>query len=131
MARQVTLGLSLAVLAIVACGGDKPTPVVANHVEAKPRCGADADDMPKDARSKMAHMQVDVRKCYQMGTGAADSDVKVEVTIAETGKVRDVRVVGAAPHASAIDCLKKTLQTVTFAKFCGADIAVRWTYALR
>lgn len=128
MVRTVTIALMLVAFG---CGADKPQPVAAKPAEAKPRCAADADEMPKDARAKMAWMQGDVRKCYQMGTGAADSDVKVEVTIAETGRVRDVRVVGAAPHPSAMECLKKTLQAAKFAKFCGPDIAVRWTYALR
>ena len=114
------------------CGSPQPAPTVASKPVAKgPRCAADADDMPKDARGKMASMQGDVRKCYQMGTGAADADVQVEVSVAESGEVRDVRVLGTAPHPSAVECLKKTLRSAKFAKFCGADIAISWTYALR
>jgi hypothetical protein len=130
MVRQVAL-LAVTAGLLGACGSEPPPKPVAKPVDKKgPRCAPDAADSPEDARAKMASVQGDVRKCYQLGTGT-ESDVKVEVTVAETGKVRNVRVVGAAPHASARTCLEKTLRSVAFSKFCGADVTIAWTYALR
>ncbi len=123
--------LAWVALTLVACASEPPPKPVAAPAPAGPRCSPEADDMPKDAKPRMASMQGAVRKCYQLGTGAGDSDVKVEVTVRESGEVRDVRVLGVAPHPSAAECLKKTLQSAKFAKFCGSDIAIRWTYALR
>jgi hypothetical protein len=123
--------LALLVIGSIGCASEPPPKPVAKPVATGPRCAPDADDMPKDAKPKMAYMQGAVRKCYQLNTGGGDSDVKVEVTVRESGEVRDVRVLGAAPHPSAADCLKKTLAGAKFAKFCGSDIAIRWTYALR
>lgn len=126
MVRQVVLAML-----VMACAGPAPAKVESKPVEKGPRCPADADDMPKDARDKMASVQAQVRKCYQLASGAADADVKVEIDVAETGKVRDVRVLGSAPHPSSVECLRKTLKSLSFAKFCGADVAISWTYALR
>lgn len=118
-------------LALLGCASEPPPKPVAKKAPEGPRCAPDADDMPRDAKPRMASLQGAVRKCYQLGTGGGDSDVKVEVTVRESGEVRDVKVIGAAPHPSAADCLKKTLHSARFAKFCGSDIAIRWTYALR
>lgn len=114
------------------CAASAPPPKMETGAkEPGPRCPPGSEEMPKDARDKMASLQGAVRKCYQLGTGAGESDVKVEVSVRESGEVRDVTVLGAAPHPSSVECLKKTLRKAKFAKFCGADVSISWTYALR
>jgi hypothetical protein len=127
-----SIALALLVLTSACGGAAKPTETktAAKH-EKKPKCPAGSDDMPKDARGKMAEMQAAVRKCYSLGIGGGDADVKVEVTVGESGEVRDTKVMGASGHPTAVECLKKTLHSAKFAKFCGPDVSISWTYALR
>lgn len=118
-----------------ACGGGAPdatppTTKTAKH-EKKPKCPGGSDDMPRDAREKMASMQAAVRKCYSLGIGGGEADVKVEVTVTESGEVRDTKVLGASGHPTAVKCLEKTLHGAKFGKFCGPDVSISWTYALR
>ncbi len=87
--------------------------------------------MPKNAREKMTGMQAAVRQCYTLGIGGTEADVKVEVTVEQSGEVRDAKVIGASGHPTALDCLKKTMHGAKFAKFCGPDVSISWTYALR
>ncbi len=115
------------------CGGSaqKAEPgTVAKH-EAKPKCPAGSEDMPNDAREKMASMQAAVRKCYTLGIGGAETDVKVEVAVAASGEVRETKVFGGSGQETAVECLKKTLHGAKFGKFCGPDVSISWTYALR
>lgn len=131
MHRALVLGL----FAICSsCGGttSAPTPVAATSPpEKKTKCPPGSDDMPKDARDKMSAMQGAVRKCYTLGIGGAETDVKIEVTVGQSGEVRDARVIGTSGHPTALDCLKKTMHGTKFAKFCGPDVSISWTYALR
>jgi hypothetical protein len=125
---------TLFILALtIGCGGSAVAPnepKVAKH-EAKPKCPPGADEMPKDAREKMGSMQAAVRKCYTLGIGGGEADVKVEVTVSQSGEVRETKVMGANGHPTAVECLKKTMHEARFAKFCGQDVAISWTYALR
>lgn len=131
MRFAVALVLPLVSL-VCSCGAPRETPVTHAAPSAKPKCAPGSDDMPSDARAKMAGMQGAVRKCYSLGVGGGgETDVKVEVTVAESGKVRDAKVVGASGHPTAVECLKKTLSGAHFTKFCGPDVSISWTYALR
>jgi hypothetical protein len=128
--------LALVLFAVgCSCGGGRessgpPRHAAKAHV-AKPKCPAGADDMPHDARAKMGTLQAAVRKCYTLGIGGSEADVKVEVTVTQSGAVRDAKVMGAGGHPTAVECLKKTLHGAKFAKFCGPDVSISWTYALR
>ena len=81
----------------------------------------------------MTSMQADVRRCFTLGTpGKSESTVKVEVVVAETGEVRDAHVVGdGGGHEAAVACMVKAFKGTKFSKFCGDDVAIAWTYALR
>lgn len=79
----------------------------------------------------MTAMQADLRRCWTLGTGKGDSEVQVQVTVAETGRVRAVKVDADASDPSAVDCMVRSLKGARFARFCGPDVAIRWTYALR
>lgn len=131
MHRALLLGLFVL---CSSCGGASsgPEPVAAKPPpEKKAKCPPGSDDMPKDAREKMSAMQAAVRKCYTLGLGGSEADVKVEVTVAASGEVHDAKVIGASGHPTALDCLKKTMHGTKFAKFCGPDVSISWTYALR
>lgn len=116
-----------------ACAGDPPpAPKAAPTAKVDaPRCPPGVDDSPSDAKGRMTSMQADVRKCFPLATGAADSEVKVEVTIGEKGDVRQVTVLGGNADPSGRACFEKTMRAVKFATFCGPDVSLRWTYALR
>ncbi len=81
----------------------------------------------------MTSMQGDVRRCFTLGTpGKTESTVKVEVTVAESGEVREAHVVGeSGGHDSAVKCMVKAFKGTKFSKFCGDDVSIAWTYALR
>lgn len=79
----------------------------------------------------MGSLQAEIRKCYSLSTGGGDADVKVEVTIAASGDVREARVIGGGAQKSARSCFEKTLRGARFSGFCGPDVSIRWTYALR
>ena len=116
-----------------ACAGDPPPPPKAAPTAKaeKPACPPGADEAPSDAKGRMTSMQADVRKCFPLATGAADSEVKVEVTIGATGDVRQVTVLGGNADPTGRACFEKTLRAVKFGTFCGPDVSLRWTYALR
>jgi hypothetical protein len=87
--------------------------------------------MPTDAKPKMASLQAEVRRCWTLGTpGKSESTVRVEVTVAESGTVRAAKVIGDG-DPSAVECMVKSLKSAKFARFCGPDISIAWTYALR
>jgi len=79
----------------------------------------------------MTSLQADIRKCYSLATGGSDSDVKVEITIGASGDVRQATVLSNAGDPSSRACLEKTMRAAKFASFCGPDVSIRWTYALR
>jgi hypothetical protein len=75
----------------------------------------------------------DVRRCFLIG-GSTDDAAKivVDVAIAEDGTVREAKVLSAlSGKAAASGCAEKALRSATFARFCGDDVSVRWTYALQ
>ena len=125
----VTLGL---VTGCGAAGADAPPPSTPPPTTAiAPACPPGSTDSPNDAQPRMASLQADVRKCYALATGSADSEVKVEITIGATGDVRHAAVLGGKSDPSARTCLERTLNGAKFASFCGPDVSIRWTYALR
>ncbi|MGZ5968628.1 MAG: hypothetical protein ACXWP4_13240 [Polyangiales bacterium] len=131
---RALLSISL-VLPLLACGSSPspPPPKTAAKTAAppKPRCPPGAEEMPTDAKPKMASLQAEVRRCWTLGTpGKSESTVKVEVTVAESGAVREAKVIGDG-DPSAVQCMVKSLKSAKFSSFCGPDVAIAWTYALR
>lgn len=120
-------------LFFVGCAGAEPPPASrpSAAVATAPACPPGSTDSPSDAHPRMAALQTDVRKCYALSTGGGEGEVKVEITIGATGEVRAATVLGSKGEPSARACLEKTLRTARFATFCGPDISIRWTYALR
>jgi hypothetical protein len=125
--------VSIATL-LTACGPSsrepqRPASKVASVDRHKPRCtGA---NHPADAEHTMTGLQGEVRRCFTLSAGGADSDVRVEVTVARSGLVRDAQILGTVDQPAAVSCLKKTLKNARFARFCGDDVSISWTYALR
>ena len=130
----ISISVAMVVATISGCGSSEPSPKVAPTSAAaepkKPRCPKGADEMPSDAKEKMAGMQGEVRRCWALGTGKSASTVKVEVTVTESGQVRRAKVIGDG-DPSAVQCMVKSLRTAHFAAFCGDDIDIAWTYALQ
>ncbi len=80
----------------------------------------------------MKAFEGDVRTCFTLGTpGKAATTVEVSVTVQESGKVSKVRVVGATGNPTAESCVSERLKKATFGPFCGAEVEIRWTYALQ
>ncbi len=129
----LALGLALGALgALAGCGAKPPAPKEPTaKVEApKPKCPADAESAPGDAKTKMASLEGEVRRCFALETGKGEATVRVEVTVSESGEVREASV-GGDGHATATKCLVSSMRATKFAKFCGPDVAIGWTYALR
>lgn len=98
----------------------------------KPRCGPGTESSPPDAQARMKGFEGDVRACFTLGTpGKAATTVEVSVSVQESGKVSKVRVVGATGNPSAENCVSERLKKATFGPFCGAEVEIRWTYALQ
>ncbi|MBI2392911.1 MAG: hypothetical protein HYV09_25220 [Deltaproteobacteria bacterium] len=117
----------------IGCGGAAPAPTTQPTAKAsKPAtCAPGSDSAPRDARARMGSLQAEIRKCYTLATGGGDADVKVEVTIGASGEVTDAKVIGGGGQKGARSCFEKTLRGAKFAGFCGPNVSIRWTYALR
>lgn len=105
-------------------------PTTASKSEKK-TCPPGSDASPGDAKARMGSLQADVRKCFTLATGGAESEVKVEITIGASGEVVQATVLGGAGDPSGRACFEKTMRAVKFGRFCGPDVSIRWTYALR
>lgn len=97
-----------------------------------PKCPPGSAEMPADAQTRMKALDADVRTCFTLGTpGKAVSSLEVSVTVGEDGKVRKARVLGATGNPSGESCVADRLKKTTFGPFCGAEVEIRWTYALQ
>ena len=130
------LGL-IPVVFVLACGaeGEKKPPVTAATKQAPPppRCPPEADSQPTDAQARMNGLQASIRQCFALGTAGNKGVgvVKLSLEIAESGQVKKAKVVdaeGAQPNA--VECCEKAARKATFAKFCGDDANISWTYTL-
>jgi outer membrane biosynthesis protein TonB len=119
------------VLLLDGCGGTTEAPPAKTAVAAKTTCPPGSDSSPSDAKPRMTALQAEIRKCYTLATGGAGAEVKVEITIGPSGEVREANVLGTSGDPTARTCLEKTLRAAKFATFCGPDVSIRWTYALR
>jgi hypothetical protein len=73
----------------------------------------------------------EVKACFLLGkAGAGASSVVVDLQIQESGGVgsRAVRADGA--EASQKSCVEGVLSKLRFSTFCGAPVALQWTYAV-
>lgn len=115
----------------LACGGATSAPSAA-PAPASTRCAASDPDAPTDARARMEALKLEVTACFGMGTTPPkDGVVKVEVTVTRSGVVTRARAAAEGAEASALRCTEVALQKAKFAGFCGADVPISWTYALR
>lgn len=121
------------------CGGGAASseshPVSASVAKApaKPRCPPDVDSQPSDARARMSDLEAPLRKCFALGTAGkfGVSILELEITIAESGAVKDVRVRAEGAQPAAAECAQKEARKAKFAKFCGEDADIHWTYTLQ
>lgn len=131
------LALASLPLWLTACGGEPPPPATAPAAPSaayagKPKCPAGSAEMPADAQTRMKSLDGDVRTCFTLGTpGKASSAIEVSVTVSESGKVTQARVLGATGNPSGEACVQDRLKKTTFGPFCGAEVEIRWTYALQ
>lgn len=136
MLRALTLLVTLASVSALAtlagCAANPPAPKepAVTAVPPKPKCPPDAESAPNDAKPKMTSLESEVRRCFALETGKGDATVRVEVTVSESGEVREAKVEGEG-HESATKCLVTSMKSTKFATFCGPDVAIGWTYALR
>ena len=134
----VLCGSTLAfALAAAACAGEtaeRPKAAVATTTAPPPpRCPPEIDSQPSDAQARMNGLQASIRQCFALGTAGNKGVGVVTLTleIAESGAVKKAKVVeaeGAQP--SAVDCCEKAARKARFAKFCGDDASIKWTYTL-
>jgi hypothetical protein len=122
---------------LVACGSsstEAPKAKTAHKTASeKPRCPPEADSQPSDAQSRMNALQASIRQCFALGTSGNKGVGLVTLTleIGESGAVKNAKVVdaeGAQPNA--VDCCEKAARKAKFAKFCGDDANIKWTYTL-
>ena len=130
--------LPLTILATTsACGGEASTapPAKARVSESKPaatpRCASTEDSQPTDANSKMTGLQHDLRSCFALGTtGSLTSTLRLEVTVAESGDVKAVKISADGAQPAAKECSEKLVRATKFSKFCGDDVGISWVYTL-
>lgn len=131
------LGL-IPLFCLLACGAEgekKPaaTASTSHAAEPPPRCPAEADSQPSDAQARMNGLQASIRQCFALGTAGNKGVglVKLSLEIAESGQVKKAKVVDAAgAQPNAVECCEKAARKATFAKFCGDDANINWTYTL-
>jgi hypothetical protein len=78
----------------------------------------------------MSGFEGEVRRCFTLGTGKSEATVRIVVSVAASGEVREAKVEGDG-HPSAVACLQQAMKTTRFATFCGPDVSIAWRYALR
>ncbi len=80
----------------------------------------------------MASLGADVKRCFALATGSRASQVAVTLDVREDGTVSGAAVdAGATPNTAAIECTVKAARALTFARYCGDEISVRWRYGLQ
>lgn len=116
---------------LLACGSPA-APSASAPAPASTRCGPDEPGAPADARARMEALKQEVTACFGMGTTPPkDGMVKVEMTVTRTGAVVRARALAEGAEASALRCTERALNSAKFASFCGPDVPISWSYALR
>lgn len=124
--------------ALLACGtppAPKPPAAAPARTAAPPppapRCKASDPNAPGDARSVMKQAGEDVKGCFLLGkTTSAPGSVAIDLGIHEDGSVARKKVRADGAEGGQITCVENVLGRLKFARFCGNDVELQWSYAL-
>jgi hypothetical protein len=127
--------LSLTVACAPNTPPEAPAPVApgptAAPVVAKPRCAASEPNSPADVKPVMRQGGGDVKGCFMMGKATtAPPSLAVSMTISQDGSARITSINATGAEREQIACAESAIRKLHFARFCGDDVVVQWTYAL-
>src|SRR5439155_21322162 len=88
---------------------------------------------PAAARKGMSALGAPLRKCFALGTAGkyGVSTLELEIVVDESGAVKSAKVDAQDAQPAAADCARKEARKAHFAKFCGDDADIHWTYTLQ
>ena len=125
-------------MALVGCGGGAQEGSHAHTSAAKspspkPRCPPDADSEPSDARERMGDLEKPLRKCFALGAAGTYgvSTLQLEIVVGESGAVKSAVVRAQDAQPAAAECAENEARKAHFARFCGDDADIHWTYTLQ
>lgn len=81
----------------------------------------------------MSSLGDEVRRCFLLG-GPTDQPVhvKAELVVADDGSVKKTSIAGVpSSRKGANECVTKAVSAAKFAKFCGDDVALSWTFTIQ
>lgn len=128
--------LVASILCVAACASSPPptpAPAPPPRAAAPATCAPGTPREPPGVREKMSKLGDDVKRCYLLG-GRTDEAVtlRTELVVSDDGRVKKATLTGSpASRKDAADCATKVLEGARFEAFCGDDVALGWTFALR
>jgi hypothetical protein len=132
--------VSLCITSLTACGGgaqdtssSSSHASTAAHATKKPRCPPGTASEPSDARARMSALEAPLKKCFALGSAGTYgvSTLQLEIVVGESGAVKDAKVRAEDAQPAAAECAKNEAKKAKFAKFCGDDADIHWTYTLQ
>lgn len=72
-----------------------------------------------------------VKGCFLLGKAtSAPPSMRVSLRVAPGGDVKTITSSAPGSEATQISCAEGVLKKLSFARFCGDEVEVNWTYAL-
>ena len=125
---------SLVLTLLAGCGAPpaaKEAPPPPAPATAAPRCAASEPNQPTDLRDVMKKGGSSVKGCFMLGKATSTpGSMRVSLRVASGGDVKTISSSAPGSEAEQISCVEGVLKKLSFARFCGDEVEVSWTYAL-
>ena len=72
-----------------------------------------------------------VKGCFHLGKSTSNpGSMRVALRVSPAGEVKSVSSQAAGSEPGQLSCAEDMLRKLSFARFCGDDVELAWTYSL-
>ena len=133
-ARRVLAASSLSLVSALGCGAPAVTKEAAAPpapVAAGPRCAASEPNQPTVLRDVMKKGGANAKGCFLLGHATSTPpSMRVSLRVPPGEDVKAITSSAPGCEATQVSCAEGVLKKLSFARFCGEEVKVAWTYAL-
>jgi hypothetical protein len=128
---RFVFGVVASVLVACAPPPAPTTPAAPSPTAQAPRCAPNEPTQPADVRDAMKKGGTSVKGCFVLGKSTSTPpSLRVSLRVGPNGEVKSLTSQAPGSEPSQLSCAEGVLRKLTFARFCGDDVEVNWTYAL-